>query len=138
MYVLIIGNPGSGFEFIGPFKSEKELVEFKAELSIEDNDTAWAAQVIDPKDVPIEIEVEARDLWQAPIVDVRHGTVLIADDKFTCLEAGEELRVHQNVHGLYVNCRGVGTVGEIFEHYLDGQLGDLGENYVGFKIKEDK
>ena len=138
MYVLIIGNPGSGFEFIGPFESEKELVEFKAELSIEDNDTAWAAQVTDPKDVPIEIEGEARDLWLAPVEDVREGTILVADDGFTCLAAGEELRVHQNVHGLYVNCRGVGTVGEIFEHYLDGQLDDLGVNYVGFKIKEDK
>ena len=138
MYVLIIGNPGSGFEFIGPFESEKELVEFKAELTVDANDSAWAAQVTDPKDVPIEIEGEARDLWQAPIVDVRNGTVLIADDGFTCLEAGEELRVHQNVHGLYVYCRGVGTVCEIFEHYLDGHLDDLGENYAGFKIKEDK
>lgn len=92
MYVLIIGNPGSGFEFIGPFKSEKELVEFKAELSVDDNDSAWAAQVTDPKDMPIEIEGEARFIvppWQAPIVDVRDGTVLIADDGFTCLEAGE-------------------------------------------------
>lgn len=65
----------------------------------------------------------------APVEDVKRGTILIADDGFTCLTNGQECEVMRDAWGLFVHCRDG-------EHYLDGQLDDDAGDYIGFRIKQ--
>jgi hypothetical protein len=58
--------------------------------------------------------------------EVSKGDVLIADNWFTCLPAGEHI-VHKTDLGLYICC----SKGR---HYLDGQI-DSERNLVGLKKK---
>ena len=53
------------------------------------------------------------------ISDVKVGETIIADDGFTCMDAGAKV-VKATKHGLCIDCRDG-------EHYLDGQQGDDGE-----------
>lgn len=47
--------------------------------------------------------------------DVQDGTMLIADNGFTCMAENEVKQVKLDEHGLYVDC----SEGK---HYLDGQV----------------
>jgi hypothetical protein len=63
----------------------------------------------------------------ARIGDVRQGDVLMPDNGFTCMRAGEKLTVNKDNHGLFVAC-------DEGKHYLSGQ--EEGHYYVGlFKVK---
>jgi hypothetical protein len=53
---------------------------------------------------------------------VKKGDILIADDGFTCVKAGE-VEIHEDCSGLFFHCRNG-------HHYLDGQLDD-GDVYIG-------
>jgi len=66
-----------------------------------------------------------KQLYLAPIRTAPKGAELIADGGFTCLADGDVCKVRKDEHGLYVAC----AEGK---HYLDGQLDEDGENYVGF------
>ena len=68
-------------------------------------------------------------LYVLDTAEVKAGNVLIADGGFTCLQEGQECLVRDYGKGLYVEC----SAGE---HYLDGQLTDDEERYVGFLKKE--
>src|ERR1700752_627508 len=74
-----------------------------------------------------------------PVSSVKVGTRLIADGGFTCINKGEIVVVHEDSDGLYFNCCSEeGNYGKAADdsrtqhHYLEGQLDDKGENYVGF------
>jgi hypothetical protein len=58
--------------------------------------------------------------------EVREGDTLIADDGFTCIDAGARLLVERPLYrtDLFVACR-------CGRHFIDGQLNEAGE-YVGF------
>ena len=61
--------------------------------------------------------------------EVKAGTILIADDGFTCLHDGAERTVESDDDGLFIPC----AAGK---HYLDGQLNENDE-YVGLTIKAE-
>ena len=62
------------------------------------------------------------------IEDVKEGSVLIADDGFTCLKDGAECVVERQGDELGVKCsHGF--------HDLEGQVSDDGTEYVGFELK---
>lgn len=83
----------------------------------------------------------SKQLYLAPIHTVVDGTEIIADGGFTCLSDGEVCRVRKNENGLYVLCAGhhegeeygkPAITSRTERHYLDAQLDDDEENYVGF------
>jgi len=65
--------------------------------------------------------------------DVREGTILIADDAFTCVKAGCELMVEQDDDGVqFFRCADG-------QHFLKGQRGFTvadKHGFVGFTLKE--
>jgi hypothetical protein len=68
-----------------------------------------------------------------PVDEVKVGDVLIADGGFPCLRENQNCLVRYDTlqidgvvqDALYVTC-------DEGQHFLDGQLDDTGENYVGF------
>ena len=51
----------------------------------------------------------------ARVCEIVGGSVVEADDSFTCMQCGKQRPVHQNDNGLWVRCSSG-------SHYLDGQL----------------
>jgi hypothetical protein len=64
----------------------------------------------------------------ASVHEVKEGSILVADDGFTCLRNGEVLTVQKDEEGLYVPCCDG-------QHYIDGQISDDGKTYVGLTLK---
>lgn len=60
------------------------------------------------------------------IEDVTCGTVLVADDSFTCLRPGQLCKVAVTDGQLFVYCNAG-------NHFLDGQLDAEGTHYIGFR-----
>ena len=63
--------------------------------------------------------------------DLKPGMIVLADEGFCCLDAGEYV-VQEHNGNLFIPCRGgesdAGTdPGYVERHYLDGQVGDDGE-----------
>ncbi len=59
--------------------------------------------------------------------NVKSGITLTADDGFTCIKNGSQCKVKDSGDGLYVDC----VDGK---HYLDGQLDDNLQIFIGFSI----
>jgi len=75
-----------------------------------------------------------------PVSEVKVGAKLVCDAGFLvnedkngkpcgCLQPGQVVKVHDRGDGLFVYCADG-------EHYLDGQLDETNENYVGFLFAE--
>jgi hypothetical protein len=60
--------------------------------------------------------------------DLKAGDTIIADEGFTCMEAGPK-KIHAADDGLYIRC-------EHGRHYLAGQLNDDG-TLVGLEKTDD-
>ncbi len=71
------------------------------------------------------------DLYEVPTGKVTVGTKLIGDAGFTCLSVNVVVDTLADETGeLYVQCKDG-------RHYLEGQLDDAGENYIGFKLADE-
>jgi hypothetical protein len=65
------------------------------------------------------------------LTDLKPGMIVVADEGFTCLDAGEYV-VQEHNGNLFIPCRGGENdadtdPGYVERHYLDGQVGDDGE-----------
>lgn len=60
---------------------------------------------------------------------VKPGTILYPDGDFYCMALNTAKEVKFDPHGLFVECSGG-------KHYLDGQLSDDREFYVGLSLSK--
>lgn len=66
------------------------------------------------------------------IFEVKEGTILIADEGFTCIPSYQECEVKSHPNGLYVEC-------EEGQHFLDGQIDfESKTTYIGFHIEKEE
>lgn len=72
--------------------------------------------------------VEGRE-WYLPVADAAVGAWVHVDGDFTCIREGARRRIREDDAGLFINCHEG-------QHYLDGQISDCGEFYVGMRLIE--
>lgn len=77
-------------------------------------------------------------LIPATLLTLKAGALVRCDDGFTCIAPWTDQIVQEDAHGLFIQCDGPYLVDKPLEaltrnerHYLDGQLDDDSDVYIG-------
>lgn len=70
--------------------------------------------------------IEGRE-WYLPVASALAGVTVQVDGDFTCIRSRQRRLICEDEAGLFIKCREG-------QHYLDGQISDCGEFYIGMRI----